>query len=94
MAKTFPFGLQSDYELINILNSDTMKALENLPNYDIFSQASDFNSLTQADVITNINSRYYPVLEFKKMINENYFNIFHTNINGREHKFDLLHIIL
>ena len=39
-------------ELINILNSDTMKALENLPNYDIFSKASDFE---QADV----DKKYY-----------------------------------
>ena len=72
-----------------------MKALENLPNYEILSKASDFNSLKQADVnkniITNINSRYYPAREFKKMNNENSFNIFHTNINGLEHKFDLLH---
>ena len=72
-----------------------MKALENLPNYDIFSKASDLDSLKQADVdennITNINSRYYPAGEFKKMNNENSFNIFHTNVNGLEHKFNLLH---
>ena len=62
-----------------------MKALENLPNYDIFSKASDFDSLKQADVdeniSTNINSRYYPAHAFKKINNENSYNIFHTNIN-------------
>ena len=41
------------------------------------------------NIITNINSRYYPADEFKKMNNENSFNIFHTNINGVEHKFNL-----
>ena len=98
LAKNFPFVQQSNYELINIINNDTMKALEHLPSYDIVSQASDFESLIQADIdeniITNINSRYYPVHEFNKLNRENSFNIFHTNINGLEIKFDLLHNLI
>ena len=98
LAKNFPFGQQSNYELINIINNDTMKALETLSSYDIVSKASDFESLKQADIdeniITNINSRYYPVHEFNKLNRENYFNIFHTNINGLENKFDLLHNLI
>ena len=58
-------------------------ALENLPDYDdMFSKASDFDSLKQADVfriiITNINPSYYLAREFKKRNNENSFGIFHT----------------
>ena len=69
-----------------------MKAL------DIVSKASDFESLKQADIdeniITNINSRHYPVHEFNKLNRENSFNIFHTNINGLENLFDLLHNLI
>ena len=39
-GKNFPFGQQSNYELINIINNDNMKALENLPSYDIVSKFS------------------------------------------------------
>ena len=50
--------------------SDAMKVLQNLPNYDIFSKASNFDSLKQADVdvsiITKMNSCYYPAHEFIK----------------------------
>ena len=71
LAKKIPFGQQSNYELIHMINNDIMKALDNLPSYDIVSKASDFESLKQTDIdeniITNINSGYYPVHEFNKL---------------------------
>ena len=95
MAKNFPFGLESNYELQNILNTDSLKTLDNLPNYDIISKASDIETLKQFDIdentISNINSRYYPTYEFQSLKREKSFNIFHTNLNGLENKFEQLH---
>ena len=64
MAQIFPFGLENNHDLQNLLQSDSLKTLENLPSYEIISKASDIDALKQFDVddntVTNINSRYYP----------------------------------
>ena len=44
---------------------------------------SDINGNT----INNLNSRYYPAQEFKSL---NTFNIFHSNLDGLESKFERL----
>ena len=93
LAKIFPFGLENDYGLLNILNADSLKFLENLPTYDITSKA--FVTLKPYDIdhntISNINSRYYPASEFQSMHRNNSFNILHTNLNWLENKFEHLH---
>ena len=95
MAAIFPFGLENNLELINIINCDSMKSLEHLPSYEITSKASSFDSLKQSDldenIIANIESRYFPAHEFKNLNKKDNFNIFHTNLNGLENKFELLH---
>ena len=95
MAYIFPFGLENNYELQNINKTDSLHFLENLPNYEITSKASDFDLLKQNDVdenmVNSVNSRYYPVYEYQSLNNNNSFNIFHSNLNGLEHKFDQLH---
>ena len=94
LAETFPFGLETNHELFNINNLDSLKTLEMLPNYEIVSRASDIGALKQFDVdeniINNINSRYYPAYEFQKLKVKQTFNLFHTNLNGLEHKFEQL----
>ena len=94
MAEIFPFGLETNDELQNILLNDSLRILENLPSYEIISKASDIDSLKQYDIddniVTNINSRYYPAFEFQSLVNKNSFNLFHTNINGLENKIDQL----
>ena len=94
-AQNFPFGLESNHDVINILNTDSMNALENLPSYEITSKAVKFSSLKQYDIdeniVNNINSRYYSAHEFKSLSRQNSFNIFHSNLDGLENKFDSLH---
>ena len=91
MAQLFPFGLQSIHDLQNIVNSDSLKFLENLPSYISTSKAYSIDSLSESDIdeniTTNINSRYYSANEFKTIKNNNSFNILHSSLNGLESKF-------
>ena len=95
MAEIFPFGLENNYELINIQQTNSLMALENLPSYEITSKASDIESLKHCDIdentVTNINSRYYPAFEFQSLQKKKSFNLLHTNLNGLENKFEQLH---
>ena len=84
MAQLFPFGLQNNHDLQNIMNYESLKFLENLPSYKTTSKAYNIDSLSQSDIdeniITNINSRYYSANEFKTIKNINSFNILHSNL--------------
>ena len=95
MANIFPFGLESNYELQNIMKSDSLRTLANLPSFEITSKASDFDLLKQHDIdenmVTTINSHYYSVFEYQSLKNRNSFNLFHSNFNGLENKFDQLY---
>ena len=39
MAQLFRFGLENNYDLQNIMNSDSLKSLENLPPLNTTSKA-------------------------------------------------------
>ena len=43
---------------------------------------------------SHLNSKYYNVYEFQKLNLNSNFNIFHSNVNGRESKFEILHEFL
>ena len=76
-ADIFPFGLEDYLEILNIMNDDSMKALENLPNYEIASKITIFESLKESDIdenIINLNSRYYPAQEFKSINKDDTFS--------------------
>ena len=94
MANIFPFGLENDYALESIMNCENLKILEKLPSYEIISKAYGINSLKNGDldenIITNINSTYYPAHKFKTLNKNISFNIIHTNLNGLENKNDQL----
>ena len=45
MAQLFPFGLENNDEIVYIMNSDSLKYLENLPSYEITSKAYNIDSL-------------------------------------------------
>ena len=93
-ANIFPFGLESDYDILGINNTDSIKALNLLPNFEIATEAAKIDSLNQNDLdenlINNINSKYYSVKEFNTLKTNKSLKIFHTNLNGLEHKFQLL----
>ena len=64
MAEKFPFGLESNYDLINIITSNSLKFLKNLPTYEIASKKSLQNRLMNQydiddNIVNNINSQYY-----------------------------------
>ena len=85
-------------DIENIMNTNSIKALDNLPSYEITSEAISFDALKGNDLdekfISNINSRYYSAREFQSLEFMDSLNIFHSNLNGFEHKFDQLHCCL
>ena len=98
MAEKFTFGLESNYDLINIMTTESLKSLKNLPTYEITSKAYNIDVTNQYDIddnmVNNINSRYYSANEFKNMGTANSFNIIHSNLNGLENKFDDYHTFI
>ena len=94
-AHIFPFGLENTHGLQNIIQSDSIASFDCLPSYKIYSEASRFNSLKNSDIdeniVANLNSRYYTAHEFKTLSRDQSFNIFHSNLDGLENKFELLH---
>ena len=95
MAEKFPYGLESNYDLINIMTTDSLKSLKILPTYKIASKAYKIDSMNQYDIddniVNNINSRYYSAHEFNNMNDSDSFKILHSNLNGLENKFDNYH---
>ena len=95
MATIFPFGLETDLSLSNIMNTDSLEILDHLPSFEHTSQACQIDSLSSHDpdenIVNYINSRYYSAHELKKISTDNpSFNIIHSNLNGLENKIDLL----
>ena len=92
MATIFPFGLEDNHELLNIVNTDSIKSLDYLPSYGIVSKAHNIEALNQYDVdaniINNITSQYYFAHEFKALKESESFTILHSNLNGLENKLD------
>ena len=66
MAEIFPFGFEDNHDLLNILNSDSIKSLDYLPSYDIVSKALNIETRNQYDVDANKvnNITYYPAHDF------------------------------
>ena len=95
LAKIFPFGYESNYDLENIMNVDSLKVLDNLPTYEIASKASEVEATNKFDIdentICNIDSRYYTPHEFQALKKSKSFNLFHSNLNGLENKFEHVH---
>ena len=97
----FPFTLSDIVELQNLQNSDSMRMLESLPTFDI-SEVSKFANLSSNDIDLNIsnsvNCKYYSVENFYKLqvkeSKSDNFNIFHSNVNGLDTHFEILHQFL
>ena len=72
-----------------------MQSCDNLPSYKISSEAFKFNSLKQSDIdenlVDNLDTRYYSAHKFKTLTRHQSFNIFHSNLDGLENKYELLH---
>ena len=93
-----PFTTCSYLELSNTNENDSSKFLQSLPSFEIIAEASKFSDPQSNDVDLNLaflnDCTYYSVNELFKLSLNNNLNIFHTNINGLESKFDSLHEFL
>ena len=94
--KNFPFTLSDNSEIEKINNSDSMKFCEFLPNFETILETNKFLSDVDFDqnVPSLLNIKYYSVDAFQKLKNHKNLNIFHSNVNGLESKFDSLHDFL
>ena len=101
----FAFSLIDCSEIEKINNSDSMSFCSFLPSleriaeteqfmaYDLKHEDEDTNDLEQS-ISTLLDTKYYSVNAFQKLKNQNSLNIFHSNVNGLESKFDHLHEFL
>ena len=88
------FTFSDGQDLDNINNSDNMKFCEHLPKLEDVFETSKFSKFPNHDaeitLPSNLNSKYHSVYEFQKLKIQKNFNIFHSNVNGIESKFDTL----
>jgi len=82
-------------ELDNLNCSETLGFLNSLPNFEIVTETSEFSNLQSAEVDLNMafqtDCKYYSVIEFQKLKNKRHFNLFHSNVDSLDAKFDNLH---
>ena len=93
-----PFSSINNVELDNLNSSNTTSYLNSLPSLEIVSEVSKFSNFQPSDIDINMafqtDCKYYSVDDYKKIKNNRYFNIFHTNINSLEAKFENFHEFL
>lgn len=93
-----PFTLCNNLDLLNLNASNSTKFLNSLPTLEIISEISKISDLSSSDVDLNLayqyDCSYYSVNDIQNLnLNKN-LNIFHSNINGLESKFENLHEFL
>ena len=66
-----PFTLSDNNDIENINNSDTMKFCESLPSLEEIYETSKFSSfpkpMEEADLPSNLNSKYHNIRDFQKL---------------------------
>ena len=97
MTFAFPFSSINNVELNNLHCSDSMNFLKSLPSLEIVSEVADLSAqLSEVDLnmAFQTDCKYYSVNEYQKLTNNKHLNLFHTNINSLEAKFENLHEFL
>ena len=93
-----PYTQIDNTELDNVNNTNSMRFLESLPNAEIINETSNFSIFSSNEISIELpsktSSKYYSVNEYQLLNNSKSLNIFHTNINGLDSKFDNLHEFL
>ena len=94
----FPFSLCDTSELVKISNSDTMEFCKTIPTLEIIQETSSYEKYSLPDIDSTfpnlLTSKYHSVHEVQNLKIEKNLNIFHSNINGLETKFENLHCFL
>ena len=93
-----PFTCSSVSKLININSSDNMEFCNFQPCLEIIHETSAFEKYslpdTNFDLPNLVNSKYHTVEQCQQLKIESNFNIFHSNVNRLESKFDGLHTFI
>ena len=93
-----PFTLSDTSELIKINNSDTMEFCKTIPSLEIIQETASYEKYSLPDIDSTfpnlLTSKYHSVNEVQNLKIEEDFNIFHSNVNGLESKFENLHTFL
>ena len=93
-----PFALSDTDELVKINSSDTMEFCKTIPSLEIIQETSSYEKYSLPDIDSTfpnlLTSKYHSVEEVQNLRVEKSFNIFHSNVNGLESKFENLHSFL
>ncbi len=100
--ENFAFTLCDNHHLYNINMSNSMSVLDYLPNEDILDETSQYpcfshssdnddGELTTPELLS---TKYHTAHEFQTLDLKERLNIFHSNVNGLESKFDTLSTFL
>ena len=93
-----PFTLTDDSELDKINISNNMRFCDFLPSFETISDTNKFSNFQQNEedynLPSHLDSKYYSVYDFQRLKIQRNFNVFHSNVNGLETKFDILHDFL
>ena len=94
--ENIPFTLSDNSEIEKINLSDSMSFCETLPSLEVISLANELydNSNFEQNIPSLLSTKYYSVNTVQKLKVKNNLNIFHSNVNGLESKFDNLHQFL
>ena len=91
----FPFNNINNFELSNLLCSESLGFLDSLPNFEIINEVFKYSHLQSAEIDINMafqtDCKYYSVNEYQNLKIKKSFNIFHSNTNSLESKFGNLH---
>ena len=99
---SFPFTLNDNHDLVNVNMSDSMGIIDHLPSEDILDETSQYPCFTHFSDSDDgeiaspelLSSKYHTISEFQSLDLGGRFNIFHSNVNGLESKFDALSTFL
>ena len=94
-AELFPFGLESNLELLDLYCTDILSHLKTLPSYETRSRLSKLPSLQDFDIDENfihtINSHYFSLTELSKLSRaRNDFSLFRMNLRSLSLHYDEL----
>ena len=90
-----PFTLSDNSELLKINCSDTMEFCQSIPSLEIIQETSSYSKYSLPDIDSTfpnlLTSKYHSVHEVQELKIEKNLNIFHSNVDGLESKFENLH---
>ena len=96
MSETFPFGLLSNFDLLDLYEIDLPSLLKTLPTFETQSKLTNLPNMNDFDIDENlpssINSKYYSLNDLNKVkVTKESLSFHHTNIRSLSKHLDELH---